>query len=271
MAAVMYYSVGWGNVCVPVEGVPRACIVRGWPNTQRIVNKRKGLKYKKAGFDIETAIDATVKLLHVYAKDVVVFEPDALPPRVEDEAPTDKLKPVRVLTSPPEAPMLFGTPATFAVHMATDGGCLNQGTPSAISGGGIAVVVIKNNMVVYKDCWGVWIKEAKDVMATNNRAEMRGAIDGLKWVEKLCLVNQCHKFDAKLMLDSKYTIDSILGSGGSVNRDLIDQVHEAFEFTRIAASNIEITKVKGHSGDPLNDAADNAASCAIHTQIAMGA
>lgn len=134
----------------------------------------------------------------------------------------------------------------------TDGGCMNnqgaQGGP-----GGIGVHVIYGEEIME---FSVGYKNT-----TNNRMELRAII--------YCLELFQDPVTIEIFTDSQYTIDGatkwihgwkkrnwITGNGTPVkNKDLFLKLDELLRF-----HNVVLTKVKGHSGIPGNEAADRLAT-----------
>jgi ribonuclease HI len=128
----------------------------------------------------------------------------------------------------------------------TDGGCV----PNPGNGGWGAVLMCKN-------------REAEifggEPNTTNNRMELLAAIKALNYLKRPC--------DVTLYSDSKYVVDGITkwypnwiktGRTNFVNPDLWHQLAAASK-----PHNIDWQWVKGHSGVPGNERADELAMRAI--------
>ena len=123
----------------------------------------------------------------------------------------------------------------------TDGGCaVNPGGP-----GGIGVVIIDQ-------ITGEFSEISKGYHATtNNRMEVRAAIEALKTVPEGA--------EVKLYSDSKYLVNTMQGfwSRGK-NLDLWN------EMDRVAAGKkVQYSWVRGHNGDPYNEKCDELATMGI--------
>lgn len=120
----------------------------------------------------------------------------------------------------------------------------------SIGAGGCASVILDETGKVIKIiCQG--FKET-----TNNRMELRGVINTLKYFED--------KADIEIISDSQYVISSITGGHAKrwieekdftkKNLDLWFELLDLVEF-----HNVSFTWVKGHSGDKYNELADTLA------------
>jgi ribonuclease HI len=130
------------------------------------------------------------------------------------------------------------------VKIYTDGAC--KGNPGP---GGWGAILIYNEQ--QKEMWG------GEAVTTNNRMELKAAIEALNALKKTC--------DVELYTDSQYVRKGITewmqnwlkkgwrtASGSAVkNADLWKELNQA-----VAKQRIDWHWVKGHSGDPLNELAD---------------
>jgi len=130
----------------------------------------------------------------------------------------------------------------------TDGAC--KGNPGP--GGWGAVLLFNNNR---KEIWG------GEVQTTNNRMELKAAIEALSAVRERCQID--------LHTDSQYVRKGItewmknwIKNGWRTasktpvkNADLWQQLNDA-----VASQDVVWHWVKGHSGDPLNELADELAN-----------
>jgi ribonuclease HI len=105
--------------------------------------------------------------------------------------------------------------------------------------------------------------------ATNNRGELSAII-------KILEATQDTQHDLTILADSQYAINSITKwlpgwkkkgwkkSDGKpvVNKDLMVQLDELMTAAKTAGRNITFQWIKGHSGHPLNEAADTRANAA---------
>jgi ribonuclease HI len=197
--------------------------------------------------------------------EVVELTPDVAPSSVQKKrARSTKKKVHRVIEHFFPRPLHLGDArADVHVVVAFDGGCHNQGTEDAISGTGLSIRVMEDTGMteLFKDTFGVRC----NVPHTSNRAELWGSICAMHWALMFKSLHENATCRMTLLTDSKYTMDCILGTGGTANRDLIDEAHVLFSQCRRVYATVTVEKVKGHSGHVLNDEADVAATCAIHS------
>jgi len=92
------------------------------------------------------------------------------------------------------------------------------------------------------------------VESTNNRAEVMAVIIGLKALKWPCQVT--------VITDSQYVI-GVLGRGWKrkVNHDVLSQADAL-----LAKHDVTFVKVKGHSGDAMNERCDQAARAEVERQ-----
>lgn len=136
----------------------------------------------------------------------------------------------------------------------TDGGCVDNSSMGGTGGMGIHLV--------YGDQVMEW--SYGYFKTTNNRMEMRSIIFILEQFQDPVSI--------EIFTDSQYTIDAVTkwiynwrrnnwmtGSGQPVkNKDLVIRLDELIKF-----HDVTLTKVKGHSGVPGNEAADQLATMGI--------
>lgn len=143
------------------------------------------------------------------------------------------------------------------IKIYTDGAC--SGNPGP---GGWAVVVNLHT--------GCKTYSGSEEETTNNRMELKAVLETLKKVLKV----RCTDAKFELYSDSAYVVNSInLGwvknwkkSGWKTkkdeevkNRDLWEQVEYLLEAIKDQKKDVVLVKVKGHSGNPLNELCDKIA------------
>jgi ribonuclease HI len=151
-----------------------------------------------------------------------------------------------------------GPPASEVVEIWTDGGC----KPNPGPGGWAAILRFRN---VERELSGA------ETATTNNRMELTAATSALKALKRPCRV--------VLHTDSEYVKNGVTrwhegwvrrkwrnASGDPVaNMDLWRQLLEAAK-----AHEIEWRWVRGHSGDPMNERADQLATSAREGLMSAG-
>jgi ribonuclease HI len=136
-------------------------------------------------------------------------------------------------------------PSTLVIH--TDGACFGNPGPA-----GVGVVL-------------TWRDQHKEISrylgeGTNNIAELTAILEGLKSVKN-------RRLRVLLYTDSSYC-PGVLTGGWKVskNRDLIAETLALIS----QFSDLELRKVKGHSGDPGNERADQLARDAVNREQSQG-
>lgn len=154
--------------------------------------------------------------------------------------------------------MKTASPATILIH--TDGSCLGNPGP-----GGWGVVIEHDEK--RKELSG------GENPSTNNRMEMKGMIEALKWVKENMLpstpAKPVHSAVAKFPLrielfsDSSLLINTLnLGWKRKANKDLWAELDELRHGLTRAGAMIRWQWVKGHNGHPLNERCDALANAA---------
>lgn len=144
------------------------------------------------------------------------------------------------------------------IELYTDGAC--RGNPGP--GGWGALLIAKD---VRKELMGA------ELLTTNNRMELMGAIEGLNALQRRCAV--------RLYTDSKYVLQGMTewlpdwkargwrtaAKKPVKNQDLWERLDAA-----VQAHDIQWEWVKGHSGNEGNERVDQLANVAIDALLARG-
>jgi len=161
------------------------------------------------------------------------FAETSPPEADESETPT-------VSEEPPDAIAKLPSPEPGLVELYTDGAC--QGNPGPASYG-----VVRREGDDYLE-WAESLGEG-----TNNIAELAGIRSALESVDRTSA-------PVRIYTDSRYAI-GVLTQGWNVNanKGLIAEIWDLLE----DFEDVDIRKVEGHAGEPLNERADELASAAL--------
>ena len=158
------------------------------------------------------------------------------------------------------------------VDVYTDGACAKNPGP----GGWAMVLRDKSGQVRYKTGY--------DESTTNNEMELQAVIFTMRAVLVNRLDNLDDDFSCVIHSDSAYVVNAIKSgwvdgwakngwrtrSGDSVaNRELWEQFLFLRDIGRSARVRFAMEKVRGHSGDPMNELADSLAVAAKQTAIVV--
>lgn len=168
----------------------------------------------------------------------VVDSADEFAETVPPESETSKSR--SVSKAPPDHLAKLDPPEPGVVELYTDGAC--QGNP-----GPAAYGVVRREDDDYLE----WADSLGD--GTNNIAELAGIKSALTSVDQ-------RSAPVRIYTDSRYAI-GVLTQGWNVNanQDLIEEIWDLLE----EFDDVEIRKVEGHAGEPLNERADDLASEAL--------
>lgn len=151
----------------------------------------------------------------------------------------------------------------MTVRLFTDGACSENPGP-----GGWAVVIESYDGAVEDVISGY------DVETTNNKMELTAAIQAYKKVLDLKVQDPRDKTEYEIVSDSAYVVNAVTqgwiskwsmngwknSKGERVkNVDLWKEFLLLHKMARSAKLSVKFTKVKGHSGNPLNEVADKVA------------
>lgn len=140
-----------------------------------------------------------------------------------------------------------------------DGAC--SGNPGT---GGYAVVVCKEDKC--EKLFGY------EIATTNNRMELRAAIEALKHIALVLSKEEMREFD--VISDSAYVVNAVeknwllawkfnnwkTSKGSEVkNKDLWEEFVYTYELAKSCGCNVNFVKVKGHAGNSYNELADKIA------------
>jgi len=129
----------------------------------------------------------------------------------------------------------------FKVEIYTDGACRGNPGPAAIG----AVLLCGDRRKEISKAIGD---------STNNRAEIQAVI------EALSALKHPEKTEVTLYTDSQLVYGLLQGTyKAKKNRDLVDKMLNLSENLR----SLEVVKIKGHNGNPLNELAHTLAQKAI--------
>ena len=129
----------------------------------------------------------------------------------------------------------------FKVTIYTDGACKGNPGPAAIG----AVLLCGDRRKEISKAIG---------HSTNNRAEIQAVI------EALSALKYPEKTEVTLYTDSQLVFGLLQGTyKAKKNRDLVDEMLNLSENLR----SLEVVKIKGHNGNPLNELAHTLAQKAI--------
>ena len=130
------------------------------------------------------------------------------------------------------------------IHIYTDGACRGNPGPAAYG----SILVYNSHVKEFSDYIG---------KATNNIAELIAIKKGLEAVKN-------KKIPVVIYSDSSYSI-GVLSKGWKPkkNKELIQEIKSLM----LTFENIKFVKVKGHSGNKLNERADQIANLAIKQHI----
>ncbi len=129
----------------------------------------------------------------------------------------------------------------FKVEIYTDGACRGNPGPAAIG----AVLLCGDRRKEISKAIGD---------STNNRAEIQAVI------EALSALKHPEKTEVTLYTDSQLVYGLLQGTyKAKKNRDLVDEMLNLAKKT----SSLEVVKIKGHNGNPLNELAHSLAQKAI--------
>lgn len=107
--------------------------------------------------------------------------------------------------------------------------------------------------------------------STNNRMELTAVLEALKYAVEMKLSLLGESMSAIVVSDSAYVVDSLkqgwverwakngwrAKSGSEVkNRDLWEQMLKLLQICEVSLKKLDFTRVKGHSGDTMNELAD---------------
>ena len=130
---------------------------------------------------------------------------------------------------------------SFIVY--TDGACSGNGTPSASGGWGAVLIGVDGSRTELNNP-----EPIKGV--TNNAMEIMAVIEALKHIEE-----NHGSTSVEIRTDSRLVIGWMAdGWKRNSNQELLAELD-----TLVAKHDVIFTKVKGHSGDPMNELADRLA------------
>ncbi|RKP34774.1 ribonuclease H-like domain-containing protein [Dimargaris cristalligena] len=182
----------------------------------------------------------------VYCGKLIYSDSDLIAPKLVPPVKPKPALPVKPKSVPPVKPASYE-------RVYTDGAAINNGRPGAIAG--IGVYFGPNDpRNISEPLW--------DGNQTNQRAELAAILCALEMFSPHTPLEIC--------TDSQYSIDCIrkwnhgwkknnwkTATGGDVvNVDIIQGILEKIQ---VRAGPVKLTKVRGHSGDPGNDGADQLA------------
>lgn len=145
----------------------------------------------------------------------------------------------------------------------TDGACASNPGPA-----GWGVIATKLEGKKYEQVCAFGGNAQK---STNNRMELTAVLEALKYVVEMKLASLGESMSAIVVSDSAYVVDSLkqgwvekwarnrwrTKSGSEVkNRDLWEQMLKLLQICEVSLKKLDFTRVKGHSGDTMNELAD---------------
>jgi ribonuclease HI len=128
----------------------------------------------------------------------------------------------------------------MALYVYTDGACRRNGD------GAWAFVAVSNGKEIHAE-------SGKQFGTTNNRMELYAILSALIWIQRQFIDNVI------IVTDSQYSI-TVLTRPEKANPYPLPKNHDLIQLARKMLGNAKLCWVKGHSGNPWNDRADQLAT-----------